>query len=94
MPDKDGTPDLDGSVAPTLSTSDAELLPAVMDFARQVAHRLGPRDGATEHTVAAVEAACPNVVTHAFDPAAAGQHDNKKSKIPLIFGDSEVTGYQ
>jgi hypothetical protein len=50
MPDKDGTPDLEGSVAPTLATIDAELLPAVMDFARQVAHRLGPSDWATEHT--------------------------------------------
>ena len=50
-----------------------------MDFARQVAHRLGSRDGATEHTVAAVEAACPNVVKHAFDPAEAGQHDIEQS---------------
>ncbi len=28
MPDQDGTPDLEGAVAPTLATIDAKLLPA------------------------------------------------------------------
>ena len=69
MPDKDGTPDLEGPVAPRLATIDAELLPAVMHFARQVAHGLGPRGRTAEHLDAAVEAACPNLVKHAFDPA-------------------------
>jgi len=68
VPDKLGTPDLEGPVAPRLATIDAELLPAVMHFARQVAHGLAST-AATEHTVAAVEAACPNLVKHAFDPA-------------------------
>jgi anti-sigma regulatory factor (Ser/Thr protein kinase) len=53
----------------------AELLPAVVDFVRQAARRLGSRDRAAEHLDVAVEAVCRNVVEHAFDPDEAGRYD-------------------
>jgi anti-sigma regulatory factor (Ser/Thr protein kinase) len=73
--DKHRTPDLERTVTRVEVTTDAELLPAVVDFVRQVAHRLDLRDRAAEHLDVAVEAVCRNVVEHAFDSDEAGQYD-------------------
>ena len=50
MTDERGAPEAERAVVRLLVSTDAELLPAVVDFVRQVAHRLGPRGWATEHT--------------------------------------------
>ena len=76
MPDKLGTPDLEGPVAPRLATIDAELLPAVMHFARQVAHGLGPRGRTAEHLDAAVGTVYRSV-DHTFD-SEEGQYDSEQ----------------
>ena len=47
----------------------------MVDFVRQVAHRLDLRDRAAEPLDVAVEAVCRNVVEHAFDSDEAGQYD-------------------
>ncbi len=56
-------------------TTDAELLPTVVDFVRQVAQRLGLKDKAAEKLDRAVETVCRNVIEHAFNPDEAGQYD-------------------
>src|SRR4028119_2465147 len=56
-------------------TTDAELLPAVVDFVRQVVQRLGLRNKAAEKLDQAVETVCRNVIEHAFNPDEAGQYD-------------------
>jgi anti-sigma regulatory factor (Ser/Thr protein kinase) len=73
--DEPGTPELERSVARVTVTTDTELLPAVVEFVGQVAHRLGLRDRAAEHLNRAVEAVCRNVIEHAFDPDEKGQYD-------------------
>jgi serine/threonine-protein kinase RsbW len=62
-------------VARVTVTTGAELLPAVVDFVRQVSHRLGLGDKATEQLDLAVETVCRNVIEHAFDPDEEGQYD-------------------
>ena len=83
-PDKEASPTTDNHWTPekperpiarvTVAT-DAELLPAVVDFVRRVAQRLGLRDKAAEQLDRAVETVCRNVIEHAFDPDQAGQYD-------------------
>src|SRR3712207_5699538 len=68
------TPELERPVARVTMTTDAELLPAVVDFVKEVAQRLGLRDKAAENLDRAVEAVCRNVIEHAFDPDEAGQY--------------------
>jgi serine/threonine-protein kinase RsbW len=73
--DEHGAPELERSVARVEVPTDPELLPAVVDFVRRVAHRLGLWDKAAEHLELAVETVCRNVVEHAFDPGEAGRYD-------------------
>jgi anti-sigma regulatory factor (Ser/Thr protein kinase) len=73
--DEHGTPELERTVARVTVTTDAELLPAVVDFVRQVARRLGLRDKAAENLDQAIETVCRNIIEHAFDPDEAGQYD-------------------
>jgi serine/threonine-protein kinase RsbW len=73
--DEHGTPELERLVARVTVTTDAEVLPAAMDFVRQVAQRLGLRDKAAEHLDRAVERVCRNVIEHAFNPDEEGQYD-------------------
>ena len=80
MTDDHGTPGLERPVARVTVTTDAELLPAellpaVVDFVRQVARRLGLRDKAAEQLDRAVETVCRNVIEHAFDPDEEEQYD-------------------
>jgi anti-sigma regulatory factor (Ser/Thr protein kinase)/GNAT superfamily N-acetyltransferase len=63
------------SVARVEVTTDAELLPAVVDFVRQVSHRLGLKNKAAKHLDESVEAVCRNVIEHAFAPDEEGQYD-------------------
>jgi serine/threonine-protein kinase RsbW len=56
-------------------TTDAELLPAVVYFVRQVAHRIGLSNKAAEHLDESVEALCRNVIEQAFGPDEEGQYD-------------------
>jgi serine/threonine-protein kinase RsbW len=73
--DEHRTPGLERPVARVTVTTDAELLPAAVDFVRQVAQQLGLRDKAAEHLDRAVETVCRNVIEHAFDPDEAGHYD-------------------
>jgi anti-sigma regulatory factor (Ser/Thr protein kinase) len=73
--DDHGTPGLERPVARVTVTTDADLLPAVVDFVRQVARRLGLRDKAAEQLDRAVETVCRNVMEHAFDPDEKEQYD-------------------
>ena len=75
MTDERGTREPERPVARVTVASDAELLPAAMDFVRQVAERLGLRDKAAEHLDRAVETVCRNVIEHAFGPDEVGQYD-------------------
>ncbi|MFL5990683.1 MAG: ATP-binding protein, partial [Rubrobacteraceae bacterium] len=75
MTDEQGTREPERPVARITVASDAELLPAAMDFVRQVAARLGLKDNAAEHLDRAVETVCRNVIEHAFNPDEAGQYD-------------------
>jgi serine/threonine-protein kinase RsbW len=68
-------PELERPVARIRVTTDAELLPAVVDFVRRVAHRIGLRNKAAEYLDESVEAACRNVIEHAFGPDEEGQYD-------------------
>ncbi|HKH49290.1 MAG TPA: ATP-binding protein [Thermoanaerobaculia bacterium] len=70
-----GTREPERPVARVTVATDAELLPAAMDFVRQVARRLGLRDKAAEHLDRAVETVCRNVIERAFGPDEAGQYD-------------------
>ena len=68
-------PEPERPVARVRVTTDAELLPAVVDFVRQVTHRLGLRNKAAEYLDESVEAVCRNVIEHAFAPDEEGQYD-------------------
>jgi anti-sigma regulatory factor (Ser/Thr protein kinase)/GNAT superfamily N-acetyltransferase len=69
------------SVARVTVTTDAELLPAVVEFARQVTHRLGLRDRAAEHLDLALQTVCRNVIEHAFE-AEEGRYDVEVLRRP------------
>jgi anti-sigma regulatory factor (Ser/Thr protein kinase) len=68
-----GTPER--AVVRVAVSTEAELLPAVVDFVRRVAQRLGLEGRAAEELNRAVETVCRNVIEHAFDPNEAGQYD-------------------
>src|SRR3712207_4034408 len=70
-----GMPELERPVARVKVATDAELLPAVVDFVGQVAQRLGLRNRAAENLDRAVETVCRNIIEHAFDPDESGQYD-------------------
>jgi anti-sigma regulatory factor (Ser/Thr protein kinase) len=70
-----GTPELERPIARVTVTTDAELLPTVVCFVRQVAHRIGLRNKAAEHLDESVQAVCRNVIEHAFGPDEEGQYD-------------------
>ncbi len=70
-----GTPELERPIARVTVTTDAELLPTVVCFVRQVAHRIGLRDKAAEHLDESIEAVCRNVIEYAFEPDEEGQYD-------------------
>jgi anti-sigma regulatory factor (Ser/Thr protein kinase) len=73
--DEHGIPEAERAAVRVAVTTDAELLPAVVDFVRQVVQRLGLRDKAVEKLDQAVETVCRNVIEHAFNPDEAGQYD-------------------
>jgi anti-sigma regulatory factor (Ser/Thr protein kinase) len=73
--DERGTPEPERPVARVTVTTGAELLPAVVGFVRQVAHRLGLGDKAAEQLDRAVETVCRNAIEHGFDPDEEGQYD-------------------
>jgi anti-sigma regulatory factor (Ser/Thr protein kinase) len=83
--DERRTPEPGRSVARVTVTTDAELLPAVVDFVRQVAYRLGLGDKAAEQVDRAVETVCRNVIEHAFDPDEEGQYD-----VEILQGPGQV----
>jgi anti-sigma regulatory factor (Ser/Thr protein kinase) len=71
-----GKPELlERPIARVTVTTDAELLPTVVCFVRQVAHRIGLRNKAAEQLDESVEAVCRNVIEHAFGPDEEGQYD-------------------
>jgi anti-sigma regulatory factor (Ser/Thr protein kinase) len=72
---KEGTLNLDTSIATVSVLADAELLPAVVDFVRRAAHQHGVRDKTIEHLDRAVGAVCRNVIDHAFEPDEEGRYD-------------------
>ena len=74
MADERGTPERERPIARVTMTTDAELLPAVVYFVRQVAHRIGLSNKA-EHLDESVEALCRNVIEQAFGPDEEGQYD-------------------
>jgi anti-sigma regulatory factor (Ser/Thr protein kinase)/GNAT superfamily N-acetyltransferase len=73
--DENGTPKQEESVARVTVLADAGLLPAVVDFVRQAAHRLGLRREDTGRLDQAVEVVCRNVIEHAFDPQEEGEYE-------------------
>jgi anti-sigma regulatory factor (Ser/Thr protein kinase) len=73
--DEHGIPELERPAARVTVTTDAEFLPAALDFVRQVTQRLGLRDKAAEHLDRAVETVCRNIIERAFNPDEAGQYD-------------------
>ena len=75
MADERRTPALERLVARVTVMTDAELLPAAVDFVRQVARQLGLGDKATDRLNRAVETVCRSVIEHAFDPDEEGQYD-------------------
>ena len=75
MTDEHGTSKLDKSVAAVTVLADAELLPAVVDFARRVSQKLGLKGKAAEHLDQAVGTVCRNVIDHAFEPDEEGRYD-------------------
>lgn len=80
MTDESGVPER--SVARVTVTTDAELLPVVVDFVRRVAHRLGLRDRAAERLDLAVETVCRNVIEHAFETNEEGRYDVEVLRRP------------
>jgi anti-sigma regulatory factor (Ser/Thr protein kinase)/GNAT superfamily N-acetyltransferase len=72
--DKAGTPDQERTVARVTVTTDPELLPAVVDFVRRVAHRLGLEEEASENLDLALETVCRNVIERAFDAEEGGEY--------------------
>jgi anti-sigma regulatory factor (Ser/Thr protein kinase) len=77
-----GEPESERLVAHLTVTTDAELLPAVVDFARRVAHRLGLRDKAAEHLDRTVETVCRNVIEHAFQAGEEGRYEVEVLRRP------------
>jgi serine/threonine-protein kinase RsbW len=73
--DERRTPALERLVARVTVMTDAELLPAAVDFVRQVARQLGLGDKATDRLNRSVETVCRNIIEHAFDPDEEGQYD-------------------
>ncbi len=73
--DELGTREPERAIVRVAVTTDAELLPAVLDLVRQVAQRLGLKDKVAEKMARAVETVCRNVIEHAFNPGEAGQYD-------------------
>ena len=73
MTDERGAPEVERAVVRLAVTTDAELLPTVVDFVRQIAQQLGLKDKAAEKLDQAVETVCRNVIEHAFNPDEAGQ---------------------
>src|SRR4028118_1159604 len=73
--DERGAPEVERVVVRLAVTTDAELLPTVVDFVRQIAQQLGLKDKAAEKLDQAVETVCRNVIEHAFNPDEAGQYD-------------------
>ena len=80
MTDESGMPER--SVARVTVTTDAELLPVVVDFVRRVACRLGLRDRAAERLDLAVETVCRNVIEHAFEANEEGRYDVEVLRRP------------
>ena len=80
MTDESGMPER--SVARVTVTTDAELLPVVVDFVRRVARRLGLRDRAAERLDHAVETVCRNVIEHAFEANEEGRYDVEVLRRP------------
>jgi anti-sigma regulatory factor (Ser/Thr protein kinase)/GNAT superfamily N-acetyltransferase len=78
--DERGTPER--AVARVTVTTDAGLLPVVVDFVRRVAHRLGLRDRAAERLDLAVETVCRNVIEHAFEADEEGRYDVEVLRRP------------
>src|SRR3954453_7332026 len=75
MTDEQGTSKLDKPIATVSVLADAELLPAVVNFVRRAAHRVGMSDKTSEHLDRAVRTVCRNVIDHAFEPDEEGQYD-------------------
>jgi anti-sigma regulatory factor (Ser/Thr protein kinase) len=69
-------------VARVTVTTDAGLLPVVVDFARRVAHRIGLRDRAADRLDRAVETVCRNVIEHAFEAGEEGRYDVEVLRRP------------
>ena len=92
--DERGTPEPERSVARVTVTTDAGLLPVVVDFVRRVARRLGLTNRAAEHLDLAVQTVCRNVIRPmlragvdagpAALKAAAGGGDRRQ---PAVVGD-------
>jgi anti-sigma regulatory factor (Ser/Thr protein kinase) len=78
--DECGTPER--PVARVTVTTDAELLPVVVDFVRRVAHRLGLGDRTAEHLDLTVETVCRNVIEHAFEGDEEGSYDVEVLRRP------------
>src|ERR687897_3058021 len=70
------------SVARVTVTTDAELLPVVVDFVRRVARQLWLRDRAAERLDHAVETVCRNVIEHAFEANEEGRYDVEVLRRP------------
>ncbi len=75
MADARRTPERESPIARVTVRTDAELLPAVVRFVRQVAHRIGLSSKAAEHLDESVKTICRNVIEHAFGPDEEGQYD-------------------
>jgi anti-sigma regulatory factor (Ser/Thr protein kinase) len=78
--DESGMPER--SVARVTVTTDAELLPVVVDFVRRVTSQLGLRDRAAERLDHAVESVCRNVIEHAFEADEEGRYDVEVLRRP------------
>src|SRR5918994_2515031 len=70
------------SVARVTVTTDAELLPVVVDFVRRVARQLWLRNRAAEQLDRAVETVCRNVIEHAFEANEEGRYDVEVLRRP------------
>ncbi len=75
MTDERGAPDAERAVVRLAVSTDAELLPTVVDFVRRITQQLGLEDKAAGKLDQAVETVCRNVIEHAFDPDEAGRYE-------------------
>lgn len=80
MTDERETPER--TVARLTVTTDPALVPAVVDFVRRVAHRLGLEDKAAENLNLALETVCRNVIERAFDADEGGEYDVEVLRRP------------